>query len=335
VTYQLKILTTAVLSVVILGKSLGTTKWSALFMLAAGVALIQMPRGPPPEDAAEADLTTTTAPHPEGNALVGLVAVLSACVTSGLAGVYLEKILKQTDASIWLRNIQLAICGSALGLLGAVWQDGAKIQEGGFLQGYNRLVWGVILLQAVGGLVVAAVLKYADNLLKCFGNALSICISCLLSAVLLREFVPDKLFALGTLLVLMATYVYSIGVPEFVRLRCGVKACLPGPDGKPGGDGHGKPAPVPKGSTQGMNGTDLKPLDNISTTWEAGSVQEDPHQADGQGENTRLSDPSDRCQHWHEPQGILLEAQSSPCVQLRFGLPLWQLLQAILDRSRG
>lgn len=220
VTYQLKILTTAVLSVVILGKSLGATKWSALFMLTIGVALIQMPRGPP-EEAAEvqADLTTTTAPHPEGNALVGLVAVLSACVTSGLAGVYLEKILKQTDASIWLRNIQLAICGSALGLLGAVWQDGVKIREGGFLQGYNKLVWGVILLQAVGGLVVAAVLKYADNLLKCFGNALSICISCLLSAVLLREFVPDKLFVLGTLLVLMATYVYSIGVPESARLR--------------------------------------------------------------------------------------------------------------------
>lgn len=219
VTYQLKILTTAVLSVAILGKSLGPTKWSALLMLTLGVALIQMPREPP-EEATEMDVATTTAPpHPQGNALVGLVAVLSACVTSGLAGVYLEKILKQTDASIWLRNIQLAICGSALGLLGALWQDGAKIREGGFLQGYNRLVWGVILLQAVGGLVVAAVLKYADNLLKCFGNALSICISCLLSSVLLKEFVPDRLFALGTLLVLMATYIYSIGVPESARLR--------------------------------------------------------------------------------------------------------------------
>merc|ERR1712048_600812 len=45
VTYQLKILTTAVLSVLILGKALGAVKWSALFMLTAGVTFIQLPRG--------------------------------------------------------------------------------------------------------------------------------------------------------------------------------------------------------------------------------------------------------------------------------------------------
>merc|ERR1711920_694159 len=73
-------------------------------------------------------------------------------------------------------------------------------------------------LQALGGLVVAAVLKYADNILKCFGNALSIVLSCLLSAVFLREFVPDALFVFGTLLVLVATTLYSIGVPDSVML---------------------------------------------------------------------------------------------------------------------
>jgi len=57
-------------------------------------------------------------------------------------------------------------------------------------------------------------------------------------------------------------------------IASGVKPGLPGLGGKSGGDGHGKPAPVPKGSTQGMNGTDLKPLDKISTKWEVGSVQE-------------------------------------------------------------
>lgn len=207
VTYQLKILTTAVLSVVILNKTLGTTKWFALLLLFAGVALIQLPRD-----------SGSAASQSSGNAAVGLAAVLSACVTSGLAGVYLEKILKQTDSSIWMRNIQLAFFGGLLSLVGCFVQDGEKIQEKGFMQGYSLLVWAVIFLQAVGGLVVAAVLKYADNILKCFGNALSIVLSCLLSAVFLREFEPDGLFLLGTLLVLVATCVYSLGMPPQVMM---------------------------------------------------------------------------------------------------------------------
>jgi len=209
VTYQLKILTTAVLSVMILGKVLGPTKWSALMTLTAGVALIQLPRG-------SGGGASANAPA-QGSPVVGLVAVLSACLTSGLAGVWLEKILKQTDASIWLRNIQLAFFGSVLGLLGAWVQDGSKIRADGLMQGYSTLVWGVILLQAVGGLVVAAVLKYADNILKCFGNACSIVLSCLLSAALLHEFEPDMLFVMGTLLVILATTLYSIGVPAPVQ----------------------------------------------------------------------------------------------------------------------
>lgn len=208
VTYQLKILTTAVLSVVILGKALGATKWCALLVLTAGVSLIQLPRGQA-SDAAQAPS--------EGNAIIGLTAVLCACMTSGFAGVYLEKILKQSDISIWLRNIQLASLGAVLGFVGVFLKDGAQVQEAGFLQGYSSLVWGVIILQAVGGLVVAAVLKYADNILKCFGNACSIVLSCLLSTVLLHEFVPDLLFVLGTLLVLVATSMYSLGVPQSVQ----------------------------------------------------------------------------------------------------------------------
>eukprot|EP00933_Yihiella_yeosuensis_P083410 TRINITY_DN97625_c0_g1_i1.p1 TRINITY_DN97625_c0_g1~~TRINITY_DN97625_c0_g1_i1.p1 ORF type:complete len:359 (-),score=65.96 TRINITY_DN97625_c0_g1_i1:13-1089(-) len=206
VTYQLKILTTAVLSVIILQKALGVQKWTALLLLTVGVALIQFPRG----DSAESSPS-------EGNPMVGLVAVLSACMTSGLAGVYLEKILKQTDSSIWMRNIQLASIGGILAFFGCFMQDGAAIKEHGFLQGYSGLVWMVIFLQAVGGLVVAAVLKYADNLLKCFGNACSIVISCLMSAVFLQEFVPDLMFVMGTILVLMATTLYSVGVPKSVE----------------------------------------------------------------------------------------------------------------------
>merc|ERR1711865_807004 len=84
---------------------------------------------------------------------------------------------------------------------------------------------GVIILQAVGGLVVADVLKYADNILKCFGNAVSIVLSCLLSEIVLQEFSPDMLFAYGVIMVLLATSLYSLGLPQQVqRLLKGAKA---------------------------------------------------------------------------------------------------------------
>lgn len=39
--------------------------------------------------------------------LMGLLAVLVACFSSGFAGVYFEKILKESKQSVWVRNIQL------------------------------------------------------------------------------------------------------------------------------------------------------------------------------------------------------------------------------------
>lgn len=48
---------------------------------------------------------------------VGVMAVLMACISSGFAGVYFEKILKETKQSIWIRNIQLGKQGLSV-LLG-------------------------------------------------------------------------------------------------------------------------------------------------------------------------------------------------------------------------
>lgn len=45
-------------------------------------------------------------------------------------------------------------------------QDGQKVAEGGFFQGYSLLVWTVITVNAAGGLLIAVVVKYADNILK-------------------------------------------------------------------------------------------------------------------------------------------------------------------------
>lgn len=55
---------------------------------------------------------------------VGVIAILIACISSGFAGVYFEKILKETKLSIWVRNIQLGKQGLSV----FTWVEGCVIQ---------------------------------------------------------------------------------------------------------------------------------------------------------------------------------------------------------------
>uniref|UniRef100_A0A8D3C5X5 Solute carrier family 35 member 2 n=1 Tax=Scophthalmus maximus TaxID=52904 RepID=A0A8D3C5X5_SCOMX len=178
VTYQLKILTTALFSVLMLRKSLSRVQWVSLLLLFAGVAIVQVCSFSCP-------LTCLLSPHlSPANYMVGLVAVVISCLSSGFAGVYFEKILKGSSASVWVRNVQLGIFGTALGMLGLWWNDGAAVAEHGFLFGYTNMVWCVIFNQAFGGLLVAVVVKYADNILKGFATSFSIIVSTVLSIYL-------------------------------------------------------------------------------------------------------------------------------------------------------
>ncbi|XP_041126964.1 UDP-N-acetylglucosamine transporter-like isoform X1 [Polyodon spathula] len=200
VTYQLKILTTALFSVSMLGKRLNTYQWLSLLILMTGVAFVQWPSDS--LDSAQKDLSA-------GSQFVGLTAVLTACFSSGFAGVYFEKILKETKQSVWIRNIQLGLFGAVFGLMGVYVYDGERVQEHGMFQGYSSLTWAVVSLQALGGLVIAAVIKYADNILKGFATSLSIILSTLISYFWLQDFVPTSVFFLGAVLVIAATFLYG------------------------------------------------------------------------------------------------------------------------------
>ncbi|XP_067382796.1 UDP-galactose translocator isoform X5 [Channa argus] len=204
VTYQLKILTTALFSVLMLRKSLSRVQWVSLLLLFAGVAIVQVQQ----EGNKEASVSDSSTQ----NYMVGLVAVVISCLSSGFAGVYFEKILKGSSASVWVRNVQLGIFGTALGLLGMWWNDGAAIAERGFLFGYTDMVWCVIFNQAFGGLLVAVVVKYADNILKGFATSFSIIVSTVTS-IYLFGFHVDLLFTAGAGLVIGAVYMYSLPKP--------------------------------------------------------------------------------------------------------------------------
>uniref|UniRef100_A0A2K5MC36 Major facilitator superfamily domain containing 14A n=1 Tax=Cercocebus atys TaxID=9531 RepID=A0A2K5MC36_CERAT len=111
--------------------------------------------------------------------------ILTACILQvAFAGVYFEKILKKKNNRVWDRNI--------FGLMGVYIYDGELVSKNGFFQGYNRLTWIVVVLQALGGLVIAAVIKYADNILKGFATSLSIILSTLISYFWLQDFVPTR-----------------------------------------------------------------------------------------------------------------------------------------------
>lgn len=202
VTYQLKILTTAIFSVVMLGKKLNHLKWVSLFILFVGVAMVQLQ--PTSLSSKKASTSTDATQSP----LLGLGAVVASSLCSGFAGVYFEKILKGTSGSIWLRNIQMGIFGVILGIIGMLFNDGTKIQEKGFLFGYSTLVWIVVSMQAFGGLLVAVVVKYADNILKGFATSFSIIVSCIVS-VYIFSFTVSVQFLLGTFLVILAIFLYS------------------------------------------------------------------------------------------------------------------------------
>jgi UDP-galactose transporter len=181
VTYQLKILTTALFSVLMLHRTLSIKKWVSLILLMVGIAVVQIPTDDGQENKKVArDLSDGRA---QMNRAVGLTAVVIACAISGLAGVYFEKVLKDSkQVTLWVRNVQLSFYSLFPALfIGVIFKDGSAITRDGFFAGYNWVVWTAITFQAVGGLLVALVVNYADNIAKNFATSISIIISFVVS----------------------------------------------------------------------------------------------------------------------------------------------------------
>lgn len=229
VCYQFKILTTALFSALLLNRRFSAKKWFALIVLTLGVVIVQI-SGSEDQHSSEhlrngdkdtweqehhrehvhrlASEDATHDIHSNNARFIGFVAVLCAACTSGFSGVYFEKILKGSTTSLWVRNIQMGIPSIMVAYITIVLKDRAIIRERGFLQGYNNLVWLVVTVQAVGGLIVAVVVKFADNVLKVFATSFSIVVSCILSAFLF-DFHPSRSFLVGASLVVTATVMYS------------------------------------------------------------------------------------------------------------------------------
>ena len=133
---QSKLIATAVLSRVVLGKELSQARWRALFTLLCAVLIICFETRPSAREAQKCAESPSSGGGGVGGAghgrelaasssaaaaaerasatlraaeyVVGVSAVSLEAILSGFSNVYFERVLKSTSLSLWERNVQLA-----------------------------------------------------------------------------------------------------------------------------------------------------------------------------------------------------------------------------------
>jgi UDP-sugar transporter A1/2/3 len=206
VIQQSKIFFTALFQWVFFGRTLSQAKMCALFTLVLGVLLISLEARPSHTACTSgAGETPSSAVEQQGFAgyILGVVAVTLDCLLSGLATVYFEKVLKTTTLTVWDRNVQLAFYSMLIYIPWSVYDHPADP-----LHGWSRNTVVVALLGAVGGILVALVIKYADGLAKNISTASSIVITAAASHYLF-DGPMNHAIVIGSMVVVASGYNYQ------------------------------------------------------------------------------------------------------------------------------
>ena len=206
-------------------------QWLSIGLMGIGLAVVQLARSTESKQ---------TANQREQSISLGLTYTIIAAFCSGFAGVYFEKMMKSAPTtgksinikpSMWVRNIQLASFSMIIGLLNMIVKslsmrkssnDGGNIgsfnignsngtdstTEQYFLKGFTWAVWGMVINNAIGGLCVAMVIKYADNILKGFACAVAT-IFAAIACVPLFGFTLKPVFIIGMVVVLISVLLYG------------------------------------------------------------------------------------------------------------------------------
>lgn len=202
---QLKILTTATCSSVMLRRSYSMTKWRALISLMMGVLLFSEPIWNKADNSK----------NPEGgNVILGTAAVLIEVTLSGFASIYFEKVIK-TDPEqlgIWERNYQLAFGSIPIYIMFMLWEDGGVA---GYFGGWSAVAGILALLGAAGGMLVALSIKHGDSILKTLATTGAIVLSATLDHYILGGPLTNIMCIAGVIVVLsICNYTFDASPPE-------------------------------------------------------------------------------------------------------------------------
>lgn len=180
---QLKIVFTGLLFRIFLSKRLSMAQYLAIWQLGCGAAVSQLPT------AEVASALVDRSP------LRGMLLSMVSCLLSAFGGIYSEKLLKDRAAdSIHWQNIQLYSWGVFFNLLGVL-ANGDTVR---LLEGYNSYAVAVVINNAFNGLVISAILKYADNIARVYAHAVAMIVTMVVSIPLFgQQPTPQLLLAVA------------------------------------------------------------------------------------------------------------------------------------------
>ncbi|XP_076345135.1 CMP-sialic acid transporter-like isoform X2 [Tachypleus tridentatus] len=207
VTSHMKVFTTVVFMRAILRRQFLWIQWSAICLLFFGVVLVQLHAG-------------IFSYSKSGHYLMGLTSVIIICICAGFAGVYFEKLLKETSVPFWIRNLEMYLWGLLTSAIGIICYDLDSIVENGFFYGYTSAVWVIVGLSGAGGLYASLVIGYLDNIFKIFTSCTAIVLTSLSSSLIFKTDLGIS-FILGSSLVCISMYFYSKGNMSQVALSLG------------------------------------------------------------------------------------------------------------------
>jgi UDP-sugar transporter A1/2/3 len=142
----------------------------------------------------------------------GYVLVFVNAFAAGIGGVYSEKLLKgsakaERIESIYFQNCQLYFFGVCFGILSLL----TRATNGSFdlFEGFNLAAYATIAVLVACGLLVSFILKYLDNIAKCFVGALSMITVGLLQVSTSSQSVPLHL-SIGIVLTSIALEQFNL-----------------------------------------------------------------------------------------------------------------------------
>ncbi|CAH0476633.1 unnamed protein product [Peronospora belbahrii] len=197
VLWNLKILLTAVLFHYVLKQKLSELHKLAIVLLVLGVLTSQ-------SDRFHSNAVIDGSHH----MLLGIMLALLGLTLSSCASVCAEWALKrQSDCSFLWQSVQMYGFGVLFNGLGLLLIDGKLLLSDGFFYGYSGWTMIVVVVNSIGGIFMACILKYLDNIACVYSHSIAMMFTTFLS-MLFFAFSPSFEFGCGLGVLIISMYLY-------------------------------------------------------------------------------------------------------------------------------